>query len=427
MNRAERQFEGDRPDDHRNAFQRDRDRILYTTHLRRLAGTTQVAASNEGHVFHNRLTHTMEVAQIAKRLAERLWMRQPELAEKLQVSPDVAEAAAWAHDLGHPPFGHNGERVLDEALLELAPGSDGFEGNAQTFRILTRLSIRHHEQPGLNLTRATLNATLKYPWLRAKSGPRREKFGAYWADRGAFEWARVGVPGDHRTVEAEIMDIADDIAYSVHDLFDFFRAGLIPMHRIVTSTVEFGAFVDGVKAHYAAKGEEFPLNDQELDEVYDEVFAPFPLEVEFDGSQAQRGRLRSYASQMISRYVTWTVRLTDPGTTGGRTVWIDPKHEKELFMLKQLTAHFVIRRESLRAIQHGQARVLRDSLEVLLDDARLARPRLLPDWARHDLDRGEPPERVVADIVSGLTEAQAYRLHERLTGRAPGSLLDAIL
>jgi dGTPase len=427
MNRYGRQFEGDRPDDHRNAYQRDRDRILYTSHLRRLAGTTQVAASNEGHVYHNRLTHTMEVAQIAKRLAERLWMRQPDLAERLEVNSDVAEASAWAHDLGHPPFGHNGEQVMDEALLELAPGSDGFEGNAQTFRIITRLSIRHHEQPGLNLTRATLNATLKYPWLRAKSGPRHEKFGAYRADREAFEWAREGVPGDQRTVEAEIMDVADDIAYSVHDLFDFYRAGLIPMHRIVTSRTEFEAFVEGVKAHYAAKGEPFPLEDPEVEEVYDEVFAPFPLEVEFDGSQAQRGRLRSFASQMISRYVTWTLRLIDPDQNEGRSVAIDPKHEKELFMLKQLTAHFVIRRESLRAIQHGQARVLRDSLEVLLDDARLERPRLLPDWARHDLDRGQAPERVVADIVSGLTEAQAYRLHERLSGRAPGSLLDTIL
>jgi dGTP triphosphohydrolase len=177
-----------RPDaserDIRTPGQTDRDRILYTSAFRRLAGVTQVVGPLEGHIFHNRLTHTIEVAQIARRLAERLRELDPNgVARFGGVDPDVVEAAAFAHDLGHPPFGHIAEHTLDQLAIDNG-APDGFEGNAQSFRIVTRLAAHRTGYKGLNLTRATLNAVLKYPWFRGE-GPleKSDKFGAYRSEK----------------------------------------------------------------------------------------------------------------------------------------------------------------------------------------------------------------------------------------------------
>ena len=173
-NRYQRRYQGDRDDDQRDPGQRDRDRILYTSAFRRLAGITQVAAPSEPYAVHNRLTHSLEVAQIGRRLAERLLAEAEAL--RLDVSnlnPDVVEAAALAHDLGHPPFGHIAEDELDHLVRVASSGNDdleGFGGNAQSFRIVTYLAVRHERFPGLNLTAATLDAILKYPWLRGTTG-----------------------------------------------------------------------------------------------------------------------------------------------------------------------------------------------------------------------------------------------------------------
>lgn len=226
--------------DYRKPWQRDRDRILYSSSLKRLAGVTQVVDPSEGQMFHNRLTHTIKVAQIARRIAEKLCNHQDtlDLAKQLGINPDVVEAAALAHDLGHPPFGHVAEYELNR-LTQKAGLPDGFEGNAQTFRILNQLELRKNGVVGLDLTRATLNAVMKYPWHRGKQGEttafdndKHKKWGAYFTESREFAWVREGWPADVRSVEAEIMDYADDIAYALHDLSDFSRAGLIPISRL---------------------------------------------------------------------------------------------------------------------------------------------------------------------------------------------------
>ena len=219
--------------DYRTPAQRDRDRILQTSALRRLADVTQVVAPMEGHGFHNRLTHTIKVAQIGKRLAQRLLMEnEPELIEAHGgVDPDAVEAACLGHDLGHPPFGHVAEEVLD-TMLRAGGLSDGFEGNAQSFRILTKLAIRSERHPGLNLTRATLDAAMKYPWQRH---PGDTKFAAYLTETDDFNFARTLSRTSTRSLDAEIMDWADDIAYSVHDLEDFYKAGLLPLQDLTQS------------------------------------------------------------------------------------------------------------------------------------------------------------------------------------------------
>ena len=151
--------------------------------------------------------------------------------------PDVVELAGLAHDLGHPPFGHGGEAAINKAMRNRGL-SEGFEGNPQSFRIVTRLAVRYAEQepPGLDLTRASLNAILKYPWLWEKAGENKGKWGAYREDTDCFEWARdsADLREGQLSVEAELMDWADDITYAVHDLEDFYRAGLIPLERLYT-------------------------------------------------------------------------------------------------------------------------------------------------------------------------------------------------
>jgi dGTPase len=209
--RDERFYVKDRPPDQCKEGQRDRDRVLYTSALRRLAAITQVVSPTEGSVFHNRLTHTLEVAQIGRRLAEDL-CKDEDLVEALGgIDPERVEAAALAHDLGHPPFGHIAEKVLDGLIVSRGV-EDGFESNAQAFRIATKLAVRKEEFPGLNLTRATLNAVLKYPWLRENSGPKHDKWSVYSTEDQEFSWVKepYSLKND-RSPEAELMDWADDI------------------------------------------------------------------------------------------------------------------------------------------------------------------------------------------------------------------------
>lgn len=179
----------------------------------------------------------------------------PEIVEEHGgIDPDVTETAALCHDIGHPPFGHVSEQTLDKLLIKEGL-ADGFEGNAQSFRIINKLAIRRASHQGLNLTRATLNATLKYPWLRATEGKENQKWGAYFSEIEELEWARETNSSQpkKRCVEAEIMDWADDVAYSIHDLEDFFRAGLVPLHELAQSYKTRDRFVGSVKDRWLKK------------------------------------------------------------------------------------------------------------------------------------------------------------------------------
>jgi dGTPase len=219
----------------------DRERILFSPAFRRLAHVTQVVDPTEGQVFHNRLTHSLRVGHTSRHIAEYLLLTQQEAVEAIGgIDAYAAEAAGFAPDIGHPPFGHIGEATLDE-LVKSGGESDGFEGNAQSFRIVTKLAVLHSSYPGLNLTARTLRAILKYPWLRGSAGKRARKFGAYSLDEAELHFAlAINPPDERRSIEAEIMDCADDISYAIDDVDDFYRAGLIPLERLAACGASLG-------------------------------------------------------------------------------------------------------------------------------------------------------------------------------------------
>jgi dGTPase len=429
--------------DTRSPFQHDRDRILYTSAFRRLGGVTQVVASAEGHVFHNRLTHTLEVAQIARRLAERL----AESTEKEVLNgvggldADVAEAAALAHDLGHPPFGH----IAEDELKDLAKNDGGFEGNPQSFRIVTNLSLRKREFGGLNLTRATLNAILKYPWHRADHGDRNRKWGYYETEKEAFDFARdLCPPGDEtKSAEAEIMDWSDDVAYAVHDVEDFYRVGLIPLDRLAVDSLERARFFEKTFARWDAeklnKDFETPKARKTLSDVFTQLMEliPEPVRELYTGTRRQRAALRSLTSALIGRYSDG-IRLHVPEASNKRRVILSQDMQLELKMLKELTWTYVIRNPRLATQQHGQRKVIRDLFGYFFKAAKDAPGRtIFPVPYKEQLeqlereyprgDRKKARVRAVIDLIAGLTEQTALDMHRRLTGVSSGSITDMLL
>jgi dGTPase len=437
MARSDRYHSGDNTDQ-RNAFQRDRDRLLYCSAFRRLAEVTQVVSAAEGHSFHNRLTHSLKVGQIARRLAEKLIVDQPTEADALGLHPEVAEAAALAHDLGHPPFGHLAEEELNSLAKEEGING-GFEGNAQSFRIVTKLAIRTENYPGLNLTAATLNGILKYPWFRQKDGESSRKWGVYESERAEFQWARSAssTASNTRTVEAELMDWADDIAYSVFDVDDFYRAGLIPLDQVFASKVERDRFLESA-GERLKKWKKDPKPILSAFEELVETFPPMSLKGQYQGTTDQRALLRDWTSRLVARYVHG-ISLALPENTSHRCIRIEQGLKNEVDSLKQLVWHYVIESDRLLTQQHGERMVIRSlfglfmmqigkgNYDIFGEPCRRALRAIdqsakSGDWADDKIK--EERVRVVIDLIASMTESQAVRLNHRLTGVAIGSIHD---
>ena len=435
--RSERRHTDDRVSDQRSPFQRDRDRIIYTSAFRRLAWITQVVSAQEGTPFHNRLTHTLEVAQIGKRLAEKLLKQQPDQATGVGgVDPEVVEAAALAHDLGHPPFGHAAESELDDLVKE-AGLPDGFEGNAQTFRIVTKLAVREFDREGLNLTRATLNAILKYPWFQTHPPQKRlAKWGAYDSEADDFLWVRGPEPRNaHKTAEADLMDFADDIAYAVHDVEDFYRTGIIPLDRLATNDDEADKCIDGTFQNLIRNGQDPSFGRLECKEALAGILGVAPVTEPYLGTKEHRALLRSFTAGLIARYIN-AITLQVPSNPWEPTVDIFPWAKVELFVFKQLTWYYVINDSSLATQQFGQKKIIRQLFEIFNDAATQKLPDLFPPGYREQitelLEDGQYtlPDgqiRLVTDLIAGMTEGQAISMYQRLTGMSLGTVLDRIV
>lgn len=409
--------------DDRAAAQRDRDRVLYSSSFRRLAEVTQVVSADSGYVFHNRLTHSLQVAQVGRRLAEKLVKRFPD--SKSFIDPDVVEAACMAHDLGHPPFGHAAEKTLN-ALTE---SIGGFEGNAQSFRIVTRLASRSPSYPGLDLTRATLAATLKYPWLRGANPRNRKKWGAYPSEREDFDFASGLLPNPNQpTIEARLMDWADDITYSVHDLEDFFRAGRIPLHLLGRAdSPEQQAFFDNVFER-RIDDVEFESKDQ-IKEVFTQLLTIFPLTAAYNGSALHRSALRYFTGFLIGRYIN-AARIENLEI--GPKLVIDEALQVEVKMLKELTWTYVIEGSSLAAQQHGQKKIVAELYKIYSDSALDPKNwAIFPMYYREKLQSNQDNlvelQRIPLDLIASMTENQAIAMYHRLTGGRGDSGLHDIL
>lgn len=427
VSRYVRRHAGDKLEDNRFAAERDRDRVLYSSAFRRLGGVTQVVwALEEGHLLHNRLTHSLKVAQLGQRIAQKL-EREARGSVKLRrtivaqggLDANVVEAAGLGHDLGHPPFGHIAEDALNTRIRAENVG-DGFEGNAQTFRIVTKLAAHDADRPGLNLTRASLNAILKYPRM-ASAG--QAKYGAYSDELDDFQWARAGLVLDPEepTLEARIMDWSDDIAYAVHDLEDFYRAGLIPMASLDTEH-DVRDIWDEVQGKWHAEWGVPPTTAEQKQVVASDVLL-FPHEV-WHSTRTQRANLREFTSRRIGGLVAQTT-LTPEGLHIGREARVEAE------FLKQLTRHYVIDNPILTTQQQGQITLVIQLYRILRRAVRHGNNRVFPAHARDDIAEAldQPGDknlgcRSVADVIAGLTEAQAVHLHQRLSGVEFGALLD---
>jgi dGTPase len=397
------------PEQHSNRrsdFARDRARLLHSSALRRLAAKTQVLSPTAGLDFaRNRLTHSLEVAQVGR-----------ELATSLGLDPDIVDTACLAHDIGHPPFGHNGERALSTWAQDIG----GFEGNAQTLRLLARLEPKvfgpDGRAYGLNLTRASLDASCKYPWPAASSvadPSGRAKFGFYADDTPVFQWMRAGAPERVRCIEAQVMDLSDDIAYSVHDFEDAVVNGYIDVAAL-GSRVDHD---DLVRSMYEWIGGVFS---------HDELIAAFDrldnLDIwldGWDGSRRSQARLKNLTSQLIGRFAGAAIRATRDAAPGehlsrfGADVVVPPAIQAEIAVLKGIVATFVMSKNTRQPIYVQQRQILMTLADVLHAqgpdelDAGFAE-----DWqaAESDTER----KRVIVDQVASLTDQSALSWYERL-------------
>jgi dGTPase len=384
----------------RTEFMRDRARVIHSAALRRLAAKTQVAVPWENDFQRTRLSHSLECAQIGR-----------ELGESLGADPDLLETACLSHDMGHPPFGHNGE----EALAEVAEPCGGFEGNAQSFRLLTRIEAKtvdgNGKSLGLNLTRASLDAATKYPWARAEN-PR--KFGVYDDDVEIFNWVREGAPAGRKCIEAQIMDWSDDCAYSVHDLEDAIFAGQVSVKNFDSDfDILFKEMVDGYKS------------DATKDEAAAALARLQSLScwpISFDRTHRSLARLKDTTSQLIGRFVLAaeleTRKVHGDGSLTRYSANLEiPREQKiEVDFLKAVAGHYLINAAASQERYAKQQIVIHELVEMLFEAApNELDPIFEDDWkiASTDSER----LRVVVDQIASLTDPGAYALHAHLSKR----------
>jgi dGTPase len=485
------------------AFRSDLERIRFSPYFSRLAAVTQVVSQGAaGQAVHNRLTHTIKVTAVARAIAVSVNEHVDNgLLDGLGgIDPVVVQAAASAHDLGHPPFGHLGERILDRLARSRFGLVDGFEGNAQTFRILTALDV-HGRNAGLNLTAAVRAAVLKYPWGRvafpdphpsaaqplprgAGAGPGGEgsaKFSAYLLEALELRAVRAAYPGIgswQQTLEASAMDVADDIAYSLHDLDDFHRTGVL-QHASIAA--EFRTWAHDraelrarprteLAAHDRLPGYSLELLRRRLqdkdgwiyaDDAFDEAVALVAtdlvdglLAVPFDGSVEAERAIGEFTGRWLVRLRSAVSVIADPHPRSGH-LGLDSQAWHEVAVLKFVHQRFVLNRPDLVMYQRGQGQLLSNLVTAfdgwlsdfedrdraprrLVDLVELATGQyrcLLTDapelfWYGHDRD--EPAETIIRrlgrgrgiiDYVAGLTDDRAAATAASLIG-SPGRLWD---
>ena len=400
-------FVGEQHSSGRGDFQRDRGRLIHSSALRRLAQKTQVLSPAAGMDFaRNRLTHSLEVAQVGR-----------EIGEAVGLEPDVVDTACLAHDLGHPPFGHNGETAINDWAADIG----GFEGNAQTFRVLTRLESKRFDSIGrslgLNLTRASLDASTKYPWglaSAAHSGGGRVKFGVYEDDEDVFAWMREGVPVGEVSVEAQVMDLSDDIAYSVHDFEDAIVGGFLDPASLADPESR-RVFLDHTVSWSGQS-----VSRREVDLALDRLQQLETWPTGGKGSREDLARLKNFTSTAIGRFaqaVTLSARGSSLGSSTRHSfdVSVPETIRVEIDLLKGIVATAVMSHETRAPLYERQRTVLTELLDALWSSKGDGLdPMFAGDWEKATTP--DHQRRVIVDQVASLTDQTALVWHERFVG-----------
>ncbi|MGC3021609.1 MULTISPECIES: deoxyguanosinetriphosphate triphosphohydrolase [unclassified Brevibacterium] len=399
----------------RSAFQRDRARVLHSSGLRRLGAKTQVVAPGTDDFVRTRLTHSLEVAQVGR-----------ELARYLGCDPDIVDTACLSHDLGHPPFGHHGETILDALCKDIG----GFEGNAQTLRLVTRIEpkvIAADGRPaGLNLTRASLDALTKYPWPRseATSGRRDSgvrKFGVYDDDTDVFDFYRSGIDNGSRCIEAQVMDLADDISYSVHDVEDAIVAGHLELADFASESRRAELF-EITRQWYLPE-----TTDAEMDKALSRLQAAayWPSET-FDGSRRAQASLKHMSSQLIGRFVGAAEAATreefgwEPLARYSASLVVPETTVVEIAVLKGMATLTVMVAEDRLRLHDIQAAVIGDLAEWYAQKPENLDPMFRADHAEAADDAARL--RVIVDQIASLTDHSAWALYHHLNAGAEDRL-----
>ncbi len=381
----------------RTEFARDRARIIHSFALRRLAAKTQVAVPWATDFPRTRLSHSLECAQVGR-----------ELGAALGADPDLMEGACLAHDIGHPPFGHNGE----EALNQIADSCGGFEGNAQSLRLLIRLEAKtvlpDGKSIGLNLTRASLDAATKYPWSRVKNA---KKFGVYEDDLEIFNWYRTGIESGKTSMEAQIMDWSDDVAYSVHDLEDSLVSGQVKLDQLSNDLPKLFTVA---KQMYLAD-----ITEAEMQIALSSLQKLSCWPRYYDGTHRSLARLKDLASQLIGRFaqaaeVATQDKYGDGDLTRYSANLVVPRAQRvEVALLKSMAGHYVINADDSQIRYAEQQKLLTELVEAILESAPATLEGFfLQDWQQAQTDQQRL--RVVIDQVASLTDPGAVALHNRL-------------
>ena len=399
----ERFFSEERSDpQHRSEFARDRARVLHSAALRRLGAKTQVLSPTGGDFARTRLTHSLEVAQIGR-----------EMASELGLDPDLVDMACLAHDLGHPPFGHNGEKALNEWMT----GFGGFEGNAQTLRLLTRIEPKvfspNGQSFGLNLTRASLDAACKYPWFladaTAENGATKSvKFGVYDDDRPVFEWLRQLALKKQKCIEAQVMDFADDVAYSVHDFEDAIVAGFVDPRVLAKDSSELilkiSEWAGGV------------FSVLEIESALSRLRANPFWPIQFGSTARELGTIKNLTSSLIGSFVRRTTSATLSGigadTVSRYATNVDAPNEvlAEIAVLKGIVSAFLMTTESRRPFYEWQRAILVELADALLAlNGKELDAYSTEAWSSASDEIAQ--RRVIVDQVASLTDQSAITWH----------------
>ena len=392
----------------RTPFERDRARVLHSSALRRLGAKTQVLGPGSDDFVRTRLTHSLEVAQVGR-----------SLGQALGCDPDVVDTACLAHDLGHPPYGHNGEKALDVIAAPIG----GFEGNAQTLRLLTRLEPKTltpcGRSAGLNLTRASLDAVAKYPWAKGEGpggpqGKSSRKYGCYDDDLPIFEWMRDGAPAARRCLEAQVMDLSDDVAYSVHDVEDAIALGLMDPSALGPREVE--SVVEATRGWYGEA-----VGRDALGAAWERLAADPAWIRSYDGGLVDAAALKNLTSQLIGRFVSAvadaTRRAFGPGplTRYDADLVIPEDTAAEILILKGAAVRYVMAPREHEPVYLRQRTELFDLADALVGSGdRHLEPIFADAWRRADDDAGRL--RAVVDQIASLTDTSARTWHARICG-----------